>query len=170
MKIARSRTIDAPASEVWRVLAHEFDRIGDWAAAIPASRPAPNEGRVCSTALRRFPEVEERIVASDESKRTLTYEAARGMPAFITVARNRWRVEPIGRAKARVSCDATVETRGLAGPMLGFALRLQLRRTGRLVLADLAHYVEHGRPSPRKRRQLEARRLPHAEGTRHAGV
>lgn len=29
--------INAPAQEVWRVVAHEFAHIGQWATAIPAS-------------------------------------------------------------------------------------------------------------------------------------
>jgi len=29
--------IDTPAGAVWRVIAHQFDRIGDWATAISAS-------------------------------------------------------------------------------------------------------------------------------------
>lgn len=32
--------IDAPADTVWEVIADRFDRIGEWAAAIPASAPA----------------------------------------------------------------------------------------------------------------------------------
>jgi hypothetical protein len=35
-------------------------------------------------------------------------------------------------------------------------LRLQLSRTAPRFLEDLKYYVEHGRPSPRKRRQLPA--------------
>jgi hypothetical protein len=33
--------IDAPADVVWQVIAHQFDRIGDWATAIPASAWCP---------------------------------------------------------------------------------------------------------------------------------
>ena len=86
--------IDAPADRVWQVIAHQFDRIGDWATAIPASaarcrravagRRAPVPGRVCHTGIRMVPTVTETIVAYDEVARTLTYEATDGMPSFVT--------------------------------------------------------------------------------------
>jgi hypothetical protein len=61
-------TINAPAEKVWRILAHEFDTIGQWASAVPASQavadlPAPAGaqvgGRVCATAVRGFAAVQE---------------------------------------------------------------------------------------------------------------
>jgi hypothetical protein len=164
MKISGQRTIKAPADAVWRVLAHEFDRIGEWATPIATSRQAasaqrptdaPVEGRVCSIALRMFPEVEERVIAYDAAGRTLTYEPVRGMPSFLAVARNRWKVTSNGHAVSSVRFEATVVTRGALGRAFGVVLRPWMWRAGRMVLSDLAHYLEHGTPSPRKRRQLE---------------
>ena len=33
-------TVDAPADHVWDILAHGFDRIGEWATVIPSSAAA----------------------------------------------------------------------------------------------------------------------------------
>jgi hypothetical protein len=63
-------TINASAMKVWGVLAHDFDTIGQWASAIPASQavpdlPAPEGaevgGRVCATAVPGFGDVQERF-------------------------------------------------------------------------------------------------------------
>lgn len=167
MHITRQATINAPAEDVWTVVAHEFDRIGLWATAVPASREAtdpaspvgcPVGGRTCRTAMGMFPEVQERIVAYDEAGRTLTYEPVRGMPGFVASARSTWRVVAIDDRRSRVSFAATVTTSGITGQLLGLAIRVQMGRAGARVLNDLRHYVEHGQPSPRKQRQLEQRR------------
>jgi carbon monoxide dehydrogenase subunit G len=151
-KISTELAIDAPADAVWRVLGPGFARIGDWATAIPASTPVP-AGRVCATGLRMVPEVTETLVGYDDATRSLTYEAS-GMPAFVTTARNTWTVIPLGEHRCRVTVNARFDTRGLLGSLAGRLLLLQVGRTSRHLADDLRHYVEHGIPSPRKRRQL----------------
>jgi len=165
MAIIRAEvTIEAPADEVWEVVAHQFDRVADWATAIPTSTSiagvatrvdAPVKGRVCTTGVGMVPEVEERIVAYDEANRTLTYEGY-GMPKFIKTARNRWQVEAIDDRRSRVSLEATLVPRGIIGGLMYLLLRIQLARIGPQFLSDLKYYVEHGDPSPRKQRQLRA--------------
>jgi hypothetical protein len=156
--------IQSPADAVWEVLAHQFERVGEWATAIPSSTRSPHgnahEGvavtaRICSTGVRMVHEIEERIVAYDEARRSLTYEG-RGMPKFIKTARNRWQVQPLGDQRSRVTVEATLEPRGVIGRFMYVFLRLQLARIGPQFLDDLKHYVEHGEPSARKQRQLRA--------------
>src|SRR5687768_7750214 len=83
--------IDAPADVVWDIVGAQFARIGEWATVIPASAGVPG-GRICHTGLAMVPEVTEKIVAYDDARRTLMYEATDGMPAFVTSARNHWTV------------------------------------------------------------------------------
>ncbi len=97
--------------------------------------------------------VQETIVSYDEAARTLTYVGA-GLPGFVEEARNRWQVIPVDDHRARVCVDATLELRGIIGPLLALPLRLRLAREGTKVLDDLKHYAEEGQPSPRKLRQL----------------
>jgi hypothetical protein len=162
VKLSSERVIEAPADRVWNIIAHQFAHIGEWATAIPASRPitetvgdtdAPVAGRVCDTGLRIFPQVRETIVSYDESRRTFTYVGA-GLPAFVSEACNRWHVEPVDDHRSRVRLDATVETRGIVGRLLALPFRLWAAHAGTKMLDDLRHYVEHGRPSGRKQRQL----------------
>jgi Polyketide cyclase / dehydrase and lipid transport len=163
--------VEAPADSVWDVVGRRFDRIGEWATAIPASvaipaptcpslsascpaaAAAPVAGRVCETGIRLAPRVTEVLLAYDEANRTLTYEAS-GMPAFVTVARNTWTVTPLDSRHARVSLRAQFETRGLFGHLGRWAILAQVRRTSRHLAEDLRHYVVYGTPSPRKRVQL----------------
>jgi Polyketide cyclase / dehydrase and lipid transport len=161
--------IAAPADRVWRVVAHRFDSIGDWATAISASTApgsavatagAPVAGRICDTGIPAVPHVTETIVAYDEAARTLTYEATAGMPAFVALARNTWRVTPLDDTRTVVSYAARLEVRGLVGRLGRWWLLAQARRTGRHLLDDLKHYVEHGVPSPRKQRRTDRSAMP----------
>jgi hypothetical protein len=154
--------IQAPADTVWQVVGAQFDRIGEWATAIPASTAAPAgpttagapvAGRVCHTGVRLVPHVTETIIGYDAAGRTLTYQAS-GMPAFVTTARNRWHITPIGDNASRVTYAGQFETRGIVGRLARWWILALINRTGRHVLDDLKHYIETGTPSPRKQRQL----------------
>jgi hypothetical protein len=161
VRLSSETVITASADRVWAVVGGEFGQIGRWATVIPASRPkeeigatdASVAGRVCETGISMFPQVEETLVAYDEAARTLSYVGA-GLPTFVAEARNRWEVRAIDDHHARVRLDATVRLRGILGQLLALPFRLWARRSGARMLDDLKHYVEHGRPSPRKERQL----------------
>jgi polyketide cyclase/dehydrase/lipid transport protein len=162
VRVSSETIIDASADRVWEIVGHQFARIGEWATAIPASRPAsqthgmaeaPVAGRVCETGLPMVPLVEETIVAYDEAGRTLTYAGA-GLPRFVKEARNQWSVIPLSEQRARVRVEAIIEMRGLVGPLLALPFRLWAARVGAKTLDDLKHYAELGRPSTRKQRQL----------------
>lgn len=163
VKLSNHIVIEAPAAEVWEVIGPQFDRIGQWATVIPSSAPhatvatgidAPVPGRVCHTGLRSVPSVSETIIDYDAAARTLTYQAG-DLPAFIAVARNRWQVTAIGDHRSSVRFDAHLETRGLLGRLSRWWMLVSVNRTGRYLLDDLKYYLEHGKPSPRKQRQLD---------------
>jgi hypothetical protein len=147
--------IEAPAEAVWEVVAGRFDRIGEWATAIPSSTAlpvaapatgAPVPGRVCRTGIALVPEATETIVEYDPAGRTLTYQATGGIPAFVTLARNRWWVTALDPARSRVEFRAQLEVRGRLGRFARWWLLARVGRTGRHLLDDLKHYVEQGTP------------------------
>src|SRR5262245_9690300 len=140
-KLTTHLRIAAPADRVWDVIGPGFAGIGDWATAIPASRPVASPSpttpsldgpaaRVCSTGIRLLPEITEAITAYDDAGRTLTYEAA-GMPAFVVTARNTWTVEPIDEHACRVRLTAQFDTAGFLGWLGRRAILAQARRTSR---------------------------------------
>jgi hypothetical protein len=161
--LTQSIVVHAPADAVWQIVAERFDRIGEWATAIPASTAcqiaeplagAPVPARVCRTGVAMVPEVTETVVAFDAAGRTLTYEATAGMPPFVTLARNRWQVTSEGEQRSQVTFAADLRVRGPVGWLAGWWLLARVGRTGRFLLDDLKHYAEHGVASPRKRRTL----------------
>ena len=175
--LTRQITVEAPAHAVWDLVGRRFDRIGDWATAIPASAAiaptppgtaptrsltstiagAPVAGRVCRTGIRLLPQVTETIVAYDDAARTLTYQAS-GLPAFVVAARNTWTVAPLDERRTRITLQAQFDTRGLIGALVRWAILVQVGRTSRHLAEDLRYYLEHGTPSPRKQKQLRRTR------------
>jgi ribosome-associated toxin RatA of RatAB toxin-antitoxin module len=172
MRIVQHTDIDVSADQVWQIVGHEFTDIGRWASAIPTSAPtSTGDGRECRVpGVPGIDRVTERLVAYDDDTRTLTYVADSGMPRFVRKAVNTWRVQPLSESRARVAVSAEVEVAGSARLLLPL-LRLSLAFVGRRTLGELKHYVEHGRPAPRKQRQLSRRtRHDSADGARHRGV
>jgi hypothetical protein len=161
-QLSADLAIDASADQVWEVIGPGFARIGEWASVIPASTPisgpdgpvgAPAAGRVCATGVGLFPRVTETLIAYDQARRTLTYQA-RDLPALVTLARNTWTVVPAGERRSRVVVQAQFQARGALGVLAAWVAAAQAWRNARLLEADLGHYIRHGTPSPRKRRQL----------------
>lgn len=153
--------IDSPADTVWEVIAGRFDRIGDWATAIPASAAAPPDpglvhlaapvaARTCDTGIRLLPQVTETITGFDPAARTLTYQATAGMPAFVTAARNTWTVTSLTANQCRVDIAAEFTTRGILGRIARTLILTRVADDGRHLLDDLKHFTETGTPSPRK--------------------
>lgn len=169
--LSRHFIVEAPADAVWDLVGRRFARIGDWATAIPTSTAighpfdqtaspaisetagAPVAGRVCQTGIRLMPQVTETIVAYDDAALTLTYQAG-DLPAFVITARNTWTVTALDERRTRVSLRAQFDTRGLFGALAGRAILIQAALTSRTLAEDLAHYLGHGTPSPRKQKQL----------------
>jgi hypothetical protein len=94
------------------VVGERFGEIGAWASAITESvlDGPPAVGRVRTCQVAGFGPIaagviKERLTEFDPQTRSLSYEAAAGMPWFITGAVSRWRCTP-GRARA-ARCGST---------------------------------------------------------------
>ncbi|MDT0167120.1 SRPBCC family protein [Actinotalea sp. AC32] len=169
MRITRTRQIDAPAHEVWRVVGPGFADVGTWASEVlhsvpvrsaaprgAALRGAPCDGRACSVATPGFDAVREDLLDYDDERMSLTYRAGSGMPRVVREARNTWSVAPLAPGRCVASMTAEVELAG-AGRLAGPVLVYLTHRLGRRTLADLDHHVTTGRPSPRRRRSERRR-------------
>jgi hypothetical protein len=153
------RRINAPAYKVWRVLAHEFGNIGQFASAIPASKvvtdiPAPEgaqvAGRVCTTNVPGVAAVRETFTYYDEQSMRFGYEATEGRPWFVKRAENHWVVRPLGADTSVVESRAELEMRLFPGVFLAPLVKLFMGRVGVRFFEELKYFVEHDQPHPRK--------------------
>ena len=156
MEMRAEIVINASCDDAWEVVGERFGQISEWASAITESvmdvPPAVGHVRTCHVAgFGPFDPgvVKERLVSFDPQARSLSYEAAAGMPSFIVHAVNRWSVSPGPGGTCMVNIHATLTLRPAARP-LGPVLRWRMRADIRRVLAELRHRVEAGHPHPAK--------------------
>jgi Polyketide cyclase / dehydrase and lipid transport len=152
-------TINAPARNVWHILAREYSSIGRWASAIPQSEavtdlPPPAGaavcGRVCSTAMSGFSAVREQFTYYDEHAMRFGYQATDGRPAFITHAENNWQIRALTPETCVVEARGELDIWLFPGLFLAPLLKLQMDRAAAQLFEELKYYVEHDQPHPRK--------------------
>lgn len=99
MQIIQRTVVDAPADQVWEVLARRFGDISAWASAVSesASVPSPTGEPVGAgrTVRTSFGELRETLVRYDERGRSLGYRAE-GLPFPVAGSTNDWSVRPRG--------------------------------------------------------------------------
>ena len=160
MRIAKSITINAPADQVWKVVAHEFAQIGEWASAVAESEVNTNAivpegatvgGRVCQ--VPGFGEVHENFTAYDEAGKTYSFKI-NGLPFFVTSAHNSWVVKAIDASTTEVSFQGEVKMMPVIGSVMRIPLRMQLSTRLQNAVEELKYYVETGEVHPRKQKLL----------------
>jgi hypothetical protein len=154
MEIRAKLVINAPAEDAWAVIGERFGEIGQWASAITDSvmDGPPAVGRVRTCRVAGFGPIaagviKERLTEFDPRARSLSYEAAAGMPWFIAGAASHWSVHAAPGSACTVRIHATLALRLAARP-LGPALRWRMRADTRRALAELRHRIEAGHPGP----------------------
>lgn len=115
MKITKTVTINKPAEQVWKLIAHDFEKAYLWMDPIPhsygigegnGSHGAPMEGRMCN--LSDDPEgakVKEIITHYNEQDKTLAFDVFPvNNPAIIPIKQNsvQMTVKPIGANQSEV--------------------------------------------------------------------
>jgi hypothetical protein len=154
MEMRAEVVINAPAEDAWVVVGERFGEIGEWASAITESvmdgPPAVGQVRTCQVAgfgPIAAGVITERLTGFDPEARSVSYEAAAGMPWFIAGAVSRWSVHAGPGGACMVRIHATLTLRRAARP-LSPGLRWRMRADTRRVLAELRLRVETGHAAP----------------------
>lgn len=158
MEFKKSMLIDRPVDEVWEVLGNQYTAAYKWAAGLyhsegegtPKIEGAACNNRSCDTSFGR---IKEEIRAFDADNFKLSYEVIEGFPFFVDKGINNWKLMPKGN-KTQVDMHLVVTTKGLMGAIMGPMMKLQMGKTIATVLDDLKYYVENGKPSPAKAKEL----------------
>ena len=159
MQFQKTIEINAPVDRTWRVVAHDFDKVGEWSSAVASSRPntaaatpegATVGGRVCATP--GFGDLEETFTSYSEADNDFVFEVS-GMPSFITLAQNHVTVKPLGAHSSQVTLDITMNT-NVIGKLLGPLFAIKLKSTLNAFLGELKDYVETGEISAKKAKML----------------
>ena len=167
LKIKDSITVNAPASEVWRVLAHEFDKVDRWGSGIdrsyaltdiPVVEGAPVAGRAC-IAFNVFGDAYEAFTYYDEEGMRFGYQAIGELPRFFEGGENNWQVTALQPDKSLVQFHAEVDVQFVAALVMLPFFPIIKRVLGTRTLKELKYYVEHGQPHPRKAKAIAKQRI-----------
>jgi len=151
MYVTEQVTINAPAAQVWHVLAENYATVGAWASAIAHSTVNDDVadgavGRVCHT---DFGQLKETVTQFDEHTGTFAYHAD-GMPFFVREAGNTWTVRPHSADTTVVDMRLEMTFMPIIGRLMQPIMRRQMQHTARDFVEELKHYVETGQIHPRK--------------------
>lgn len=167
MKMSYKVQVDAPSAQVWKVIAHDFHNVDQWASSVnhaavrqagpaPGGAPLASAGRACETSLGGFKET---IVKYDERKQHLAYQAeGEKMPFFVKRMVNNWVVKPQGTKQSLVDMRLEVELMPVIGTMMKPMMKMQLGKVLREATEELKHFIETGKPHPRKVAAMETYR------------
>ncbi|MEM8908414.1 MAG: SRPBCC family protein [Bacteroidota bacterium] len=151
-----SIVVAAPIEEVWKLLAEEFGEIGKWASGVDHSEGMGESiggsdcsERACTISATGFNDTKERILVYDEKKYLLQYELFHGLPGFVHDAVNSWSLKQEGTA-TEVSAHTTMYAKGVLGFVLRGFMTSSTRKALRYMCEELQHYLEKGKPHPRK--------------------
>ncbi|MBV7340088.1 SRPBCC family protein [Chloroflexi bacterium TSY] len=159
MKATRSIVIDAPLDRVWKTAAHDFDKIAAWASLVNTSEAAQDAvapdgaeiaGRVCTTS---FGQIYEKIETYDERRHSFTY-VIEGMPSFMKRVANTWTLERLSDSQTRLTMSMEAELSFFPGMLMRPLMGPQSRKALDLNLEEIKHYIETGKPHPRKVKQI----------------
>lgn len=153
-------TINAPAHDVWRVLAHEFGDVDQWASSVTESNPMtdvpiPEGAKVGGRAFfgQSFGDVQEVFTYYDEQSMRYGYTGLGDLPWFLNSAENNWRVRSLDPNKSVVETKPNIDLKLLPGLFLIPIFKFQFGKIGQQLLEELKYYIEQGQPHPRKLKQ-----------------
>ncbi|MEM6725768.1 MAG: hypothetical protein AAF598_17135, partial [Bacteroidota bacterium] len=100
--------------------------------------------------LEGIGEIEEQLTAFDPSNYFLSYTVTNGMPKLIRTAQNSWQLKALGTKKTQVYMKEEMETNGWLTKLMSPLMKMQFGKMLKNTVEEFKHYVETGKPHPRK--------------------
>ena len=151
LSIRQSVEVAASPDRVWQVLGRDFGGLDKWASLVPHASltqlPSGATQRQCSTAIGEFKET---VTKYDETKRRLAYRVDAGTPPVVSEMANAWQVAAVDGGRSRVEMELTVQLVDGAPAAAAEGMKANFGTVTRQLTEELKHYVETGRPHPRK--------------------
>lgn len=165
MKLIKKVEINQPIDKVWKVWAEEFDKVQDWMAVVVHSfekkegntpSGSPMIGRVCEFSGKSDgPKVLEDILLYDKDNYRLDVKVVpRNVPLPLKYNLLKSSLKEISNHKTEMTLDINPSI-GWTGYLLYPVLKRGLSKSFNELLEELKHYVETGKPHPRKLKKLQ---------------
>lgn len=163
MEFTRTIEINNDIEGVWQVLGKDFAHPHKWASTVyhseghgkPVASISCNE-RFCDTAMGQL---KEKLVYFSDAEHSLSITIVEGLPKPIKKGGSTWTLKPLTDGRTLLQLEIGFEFKGWAKWMQP----LMSKKLGRMasdLTGDLAHYVEKGKPHPRKINNDAAHQAP----------
>ena len=138
MHLKRQVVVNAPAEQVWKVIAHDFAQIDRWASAVArstavtgssVSTDAEISGRTCL--VPGFGQIQENIIYYDEQNRRFGYAADGVLPFLVKRVESHCSVQPQGPDRSVLVLRPEFELRSLLGLLVAPIMRWRVWLTKR---------------------------------------
>lgn len=156
MIIEMRKKTQVSADRLWQVFGEQYPDIQTWSSGVFASKPrdgqgpggAPFLGRVCETNFGRLTETLEHY---DSPGRNIIYLVeGEKMPSFVLRMENNWHFRDVEDGTSEVVMRLNGKLTFPFNVLLGWMMKIQLKRDLRSNIEELIHYTEIGAPHPRK--------------------
>ena len=124
MQIVTTHQIQAPAAEVWDVMAEQFADVAGWSSAvIESSLDGPLQAgstRTCKLAPTPagLDTIQERLTTFDRSQKKFGFDIVSGLPGMMKGVSSAWKIEADGPNRTRATNTLTIEVKWWMRPML----------------------------------------------------
>ena len=159
MNIKREITIEKPISEVWEVLANQFGEIDKWASIISKSEvsgPAiDGTDYSIRTTMTAKGETKQQLTSFEPDKHSISYKSISGTPPIVKQVFAEWTLNKKGENSTALSLDFKANL-NVIGAILSPIVKVKFGKVGDILLDDLTHYIENGKPSSNKMKSMQS--------------
>jgi len=151
------RKINKPIDDVWKVVTDEFSSAHKWATGTTISRKGETYedfDRVCETETGRLMD---KITKIDNENHLLEF-SVKGLPFFVRSVVSTWKLHKISSTQTKIIIGPRIEVMPVIGTIMQVPMKIAFKKLYPGLLDDLAIYVETGKPSPRKQKEVDCRK------------
>jgi len=150
------RKIDKPIEEVWKFVIEEFPNSHKWATGTTNCRkgePSEDFDRVCDTETGKLMD---KITKIDNENHLFEFSVT-GLPFFVRSVLSTWKLNEISNTQTEIILGPRIEIMPVIGTLMQIPMKMAFKKLYPGLLDDLAIYVETGKASPRKQKELESK-------------
>jgi len=148
------RIINKPIDEVWKFVIEEFPNGHKWAYGTTSCRKgtvSEDFDRVSETETGRLMD---KITKIDNENHLLKF-SVKGLPFFVSSVVSTWKLNKISNTQTEIILGPRIEVMPVIGTIMQIPMKAALIKLYPDLLDDLAIYIETGKASPRKQKEID---------------
>lgn len=149
------RKINKPIDEVWKFVIEEFPNVHEWATGTPSCRKGEefeDFDRVCDTETGKLMD---KITNIDNENHLLEF-SVKGLPFFVRSVVSSWKLNKISNTQTEIILGPRIEVMPVIGTIMQIPMKIAFKKLYPGLLDDLAIFIETGKPSPRKQKEIDS--------------